>query len=159
MVFLNIKNFSIKNYKFLGKTESIFWKLGLFLSSLRKPHVQNKFGSWNNQPRVTPIDAIFVIFYYIEWTITQKVHVWPKWFFGYWKRYLRTIYPWKISHRALVDHEIWPPQFLQLLNDPKWILVIISSLEYQINLILHIMIVLIIPKELEMTWLSRSKRF
>ena len=58
--------------------------------------------------------------------------------------YLRTTYPKKVSYRTSAVHEICPPRFLRFLNDPKWILVIISSLEYQIDLILHIMIVLVL---------------
>ena len=61
----------------------------------------------------------FAIFDHFEWTTSQKVHVWAKWFFGYWKRYLRTTYLENLSHRAAKDHEIRPPRFLQFLNDPK----------------------------------------
>ena len=45
--------------------------------------------------------------------------VWAKWFFGYWKRYLKTTYLENFSHRGPVDHEIRPPRFLHFLNDPK----------------------------------------
>ena len=62
---------------------------------------------------------------------------------------MRATYPEKISHRAPVIHDKWPPRFLQFLNDSKWIMVIISSLEYQIDLILHILVELNIAEELE----------
>ena len=80
--------------------------------SLRKPHVRENSGSGNNEPRVTPIDAIFAFFGHIEWSISGKVHNWPEWYFRFRKTYTRTTYPEKISHRALVVHDIWPPRFL-----------------------------------------------
>ena len=127
----------------------IFWKLGPFLNFQRKPHVRETFGSWNNEPGVTPIDAFFAISSHIEWTISRKVHIWSKWFFGSWKSYLRATYPDKRSHRASLVHHIWLPRFLHFLNDPKWISVNISSLECQIDLILHIVLVLNLLKQLK----------
>ena len=109
--FLEVFIFLQKNYKFSGKSDSIFWKLGPFLNSLRKPHVRQESGSGNNEPGATPIDAIFAFFGHIEWTIAEKLPVWWKWCFGYRKRYLRTTYPEKMSHRALAVHEICPPRF------------------------------------------------
>ena len=41
-----------------------------------------------------------------------------------------------------MDHELRGPRFLHFLNDPKWILANISSLEHAIDLILHMMQVL-----------------
>ena len=55
---------------------------------------------------------------------------------------MRTNYPENFSPRAPVDHEIRPPRFSHFLNDPKWILANISSLEHAIDLILHMMQVL-----------------
>ena len=91
----------------------MFWKLDPFLISLQQPHVWQNFGSWNDEPGVTPIDAIFAFFDHIEWTIAEKLPVWWKWCFGYRKRYLRTTYPEKMSHRALAVHEICPPRFFE----------------------------------------------
>ena len=113
-----------------------------------KFHVQERSDSFKNEPGVTLIDAILVIFDHIEWTNTRKVHVWPKWIFGYWKRYLRTTYPEKISLGTLVDHEIRLPRFLHFLNDPKWILANSSSLEHGNDLILDMKHVLNVVNDL-----------
>ena len=55
---------------------------------------------------------------------------------------MRTTYPEKNSLKALVDHELRPPRVFHFLNDPKWILANISSLEHAVDLILHMMQVL-----------------
>ena len=127
---------------FPGQTGIICWK------ALSRAIIPEKMSNFYRLVQkllymaLTQIDAFFAFFGHIEWTIAEKLPVWWKWCFGYRKRYLRTIYPENLSHRASVVHEICLPRFLYLLNDPKWNLVIISGLEYQIDLILHMMEVL-----------------
>ena len=96
-----------------------FGKLGPFLNSLRKPHVRQNCGSGNNEPGATQIDAIFAFFGHIEWSISGKVHLWPEWYFIFRKTYMRTTYPVKVSQSASAVHEICPPRFFWILNDPK----------------------------------------
>ena len=62
------------------------WKALSFSNLPAKFHAPEKSDSFKNGPGATLIDAILVIFGHIEWTNAQKVHVWPKWYFVYWKR-------------------------------------------------------------------------
>jgi hypothetical protein len=100
--FLEVSRFFRKKRKCAGLTD---FKRCPLLASLRKPYVWERFGSFNDRPGLTLIDAIFVIFNQTDQTITGKMQVWSKCFLDI-VRDIRTAYAGNFSHLCCFDTEI-----------------------------------------------------